>query len=90
MVLESVSSKQEKSTFTITTGVNRPKHIFVCLQRANKAANQRQNPHIFDTFKINAANETCYLQSGDWKLETVHITQSKNTRVIIQPEYIEM
>ena len=45
-------------------GKKKPKHIFVYLQRTNKTLNQEQNPHIFDTFKIHAGNDNCYLQSA--------------------------
>ena len=68
-MLESVLSKQRESTFTVTDGVKKNKHIFVHFQRENKTNNQEQNPHIFDTFKINAANSDCYLQSARLKVE---------------------
>ena len=67
MVLESVSSQWQESTFT--AGVKKKnKHIFVYLQRTNKTLNQEENPHIFDTFKINAADDNCYLQSERMKV----------------------
>ena len=57
----SQGSEQREATFNITSGVNQPKHIFVFHQRTVRSSNQEQNPHILDTFKVNADNNECYL-----------------------------
>ena len=52
----SQDSEQREATFNITSGVKQPKHIFVYLQRTVRSSNQEHNPHILDTFKVNADN----------------------------------
>ena len=56
--------EQEKATFNITSGVKQPKHIFVYLQRTVRSSNQEHNPHILDTFKVNADNNNFYLSAA--------------------------
>lgn len=62
-VTQSSNIEQSNIIFTITAGVMNPKHVFVYLQRANKSNSQEQNPHLLDTFKLNANNRNCTLQS---------------------------
>ena len=64
MVQESISSKQVESVFNITAGVKSPKHAFIYLQRTARSISQEQNPHMLDTFKVNANNHNCSLQSA--------------------------
>ena len=64
MIQESGSTQLTESVFRITAGVKNPKHVFVYLQRADKSSSQTQNPHLLDTFKLNAADANCYLQSA--------------------------
>ena len=64
MVQVSQDSEQREATFNITSGVKQPKHIFVYLQRTVRSSNQEHNPHILDTFKINADNYDCYLSAA--------------------------
>ena len=64
MVQVSQDSKQREATFNITSGVKHPKHIFVYLQRTVRTSNQEHNPHILDTFKVNADNNGCYLSAA--------------------------
>ena len=59
MVQVSQDSKQREATFNITSGVKQPKHIFVYL-----SSNQEHNPHILDTFKVNADINECYLSAA--------------------------
>ena len=56
MVQVSQDSEQREATFNITSGVKQPKHIFVYLQPTVSSSNQEHNPHILDTFKVNADN----------------------------------
>ena len=44
--------------------MKQPKHIFVYLQRTVRSSNQEHNPHILDTFKVNADNNECYLSAA--------------------------
>ena len=64
MVQVSQDSEQREVTFNITSGVKQPKHIFVYLQRTVRSSNQEHNPHILDTFKVNADNCDCYLSAA--------------------------
>ena len=69
--------------FQISSSVDNVKHIFVYLQRA-KTNDAASNPYIFDTFKLNAANNnshltTCRLEYGNgvYYPETEYDTESK-------------
>ena len=64
MVQVSQNSKQREATFNITSGVKQPKHIFGYLQRTVRSSNQEHNPHILDTFKVNADNNDCSLSAA--------------------------
>ena len=57
-------SDQREATFNVISGVKQPKHIFVYLQRTVRSSNQERNPHILDTFKVNADNNDCYLHAA--------------------------
>ena len=46
--------------FQISSSIDNVKAIFVYLQRA-KTDNINMNPYLFDTFKLNAANNNCFL-----------------------------
>ena len=53
----------------INPGAKNAKHVFVWLQRTNKANSLEQNPYLFDTFRLNDADAnsslaTCRLQKG--------------------------
>ena len=61
MVQVSQDSEQREVTFNITSRVKQPKHIFVYLQRTVRSSDQEQNPHILDTFKVNADNNDFYI-----------------------------
>ena len=63
MVTQSLDMRQNDISFRITAGVTNPKHVFVYLQRSNKSNSQEHNPHLLDTFKVNAANYNCTLAS---------------------------
>ena len=50
--------------FRITPSILNPKYVFVFFQRSNEMDSQDNNPYLFDTFKLNAADDNCYLQSA--------------------------
>ena len=69
--------------FQISSSVDNVKSVFVYLQRA-KTNNAEENPYIFDTFKLNAANAnssitTCRLEYGNGVFypETEYDSESK-------------
>ena len=71
-----------ENTFQISSAINNVKHVFIYFQRSNGPNNQEseRSPYIFDTFKLNSANNnsslaSCRLQYGsssfhpEWKYE---------------------
>ena len=74
---------QSSGFFQISSSIDNVKAIFVYLQRA-KTNNAEANPYIFDTFKLNAANNnssltTCRLEYGNGVFypETEYDSESK-------------
>ena len=69
--------------FQISSSIDNVKHIFVYLQR-DKTNNTLANPYLYDTFKLNAANNnshltTCKLEYGNgiFYPETEYDSESK-------------
>ena len=69
--------------FQISSSIDNVKHIFVYLQRA-KTDKTLQNPYLFDTFKLNLANNNSYLTTcrleygnGIFYPETEYDSESK-------------
>ena len=66
----STSRRDAVGMWQITPGVKNAKHVFVWLQRSDKANAYEGNPYLFDTFTVNAADDaachlsTCRLQAG--------------------------
>ena len=52
------------SNFRISPSILNPKYVFAFFQRSDKMDNQNENPYLFDWFKLNAADNVCYLQSA--------------------------
>ena len=52
------------NSFRISPSILNPKFVFVFFQRSNKMNNQDENPYLFDTFKLNDADDECHLQSA--------------------------
>ena len=74
---------QTSGFFQISPSIDNVKAVFVYLQR-NKTDNANQNPYIFDTFKLNQANNnsrlaTCRLEYGNgiFYPETEYDSESK-------------
>ena len=69
ILFNSTARTDANRTWQITPGLKNAKHVFVYLQRKAKNNALDANPYIFDTFKLNAADNnsallTCRLQSG--------------------------
>ena len=47
--------------FRISPSILNPKYVFVFFQRSNKMCSQNNNLYLFDTFKLNAADDNCHL-----------------------------
>jgi len=74
---------QSSGFFQISTSIDNVKHVFVYLQR-DKTNDANQNPYIFDTFKLNYADDDCYLTTcrleygnGIFYPETQYDSESK-------------
>ena len=78
----SANSTAAENTFQISSAIDNVKHVFIYFQRSNGPNNQEseRSPYIFDTFKLNSANnnsslKSCRLQYGsstfypEWKYE---------------------
>ena len=66
----STARRDAVGMWQITPGVKNAKHVFVWLQRSDKANAYTENPYVFDTFTVDAAGNaachlsTCRLQAG--------------------------
>ena len=72
MYMRSANTVAVQNTFQISPSINNVQHVFIYLQRSNGPNNQEseRSPYIFDTFKLNSANNnsslaTCRLEYGD-------------------------
>ena len=52
------------NNFRIFPSILNPKYVFVFFQRSEIMTSQNDNPYLFDTFKLNAADDKCYLLSA--------------------------
>ena len=52
------------NNFRISPSALNPKYVFVFFQRSNKMNSKDNNPYLFDTFKLNAADDNCHLPSA--------------------------
>ena len=56
--------KHVDNNFRISPSILNPKYVFVFFQRSNKMNSQNDNSYLFDTFKLNAADENCHVQNA--------------------------
>ena len=56
--------KHVDNNFRISPSILNPKYVFVFFQRSDKMNSQNNNPYLFDTFKLNAADDNCHVQSA--------------------------
>lgn len=67
MIERSPSLRQQTGVFKITSGVSKPRHVFIWFLNDARIDNQTQNMFLFDTFNV-ANNRTlieCYLEVGN-------------------------
>ena len=57
------NSKHVNNNFRISPSILNPKYVFVFFQRSNKMNSQNNNPYLFDTFKLNDADDNCHLKN---------------------------
>ena len=52
------------NNFRISPSILNPKYVIIFFQRSDKMNSQEENPYLFDTFKLNKADDACHLQSA--------------------------
>ena len=65
MYVESADTRTVSNTFQISPSIDNVKHVFIYLQRVNPPNNEEseRTPYIFNTFKLNSANNNSSLAS---------------------------
>ena len=64
------STQQQSGNFRITTGVNRPRHVFVFIINDASINSQTNNKFLYNTFSVSTNPRTltsCYLEVGNEK-----------------------
>ena len=62
------TTEEQDGTFLISTGMNKPRHVFVWMTNQDKLNAQGQNQYLFNTFSIAANNANIvrgHLEAGD-------------------------
>ena len=80
------SLTQRGGHFKISSGISKPRHVFVFIINDAKVESQRENPFLYDTFNISTDPRTlqnCYLEVGNGQeYPEIHYTPSTElTRV---------
>ena len=65
MYVESANTRTIQNMFQISPAIENVKHVFIYLQRTDPPNNDEseRTPYIFNTFKLNAADDNCSLAS---------------------------
>ena len=85
MVLAANTTQQKTGTFKISSGVNRPRHVFVWVTNDASQNDQTQNPFLYNTFSV--ANDqtlsSCQLEigNGNYYPETVYQPSTEMSRI---------
>ena len=61
-------TNQEIGHFRVTNGIKKPRHVFVFFINNDSLDNQKQNPFLYDTFKLSSNDTTlrrCHLEVGN-------------------------
>ena len=63
--LQSAETRSDQNTFIISPSINNVQHVFIYLQRSKGPNNNEseRSPYIFDTFKLNSANNNSSLKT---------------------------
>ena len=80
------SSQQRAGNFKITSGISKPRHVFVFIINDANIDNQTTNPFLYNTFSVSTDPRSllnCHLQVGNGnKYPEIHYTPSSDiTRV---------
>ena len=62
------STQQQTASFRISTGINKPRHVFIFINDDNKEEAQTQNKFLYNTFNVGGKTlNSCYLEVGNGK-----------------------
>ena len=63
------STQQKTGSFRISTAINKPRHVFVCIINDANDASQTANKFLYNTFSVvdNKALNSCFLEVGNGK-----------------------
>ena len=68
-IVETMNPTNHKTGhFRVTNGIKKPRHVFVFFINNDSLDNQKQNPFLYDTFKLSSNDTTlrrCYLEVGN-------------------------
>ena len=67
MVEKGNSTRQRTATFRISTGINKPRHVFIFINTDNKEESQTANKFLYNTFNIfnSKTLNSCHLEVGN-------------------------
>ena len=76
-------TNQKIGYFRITNGIKKPRHVFVFFINNDSLGNQKQNPFLYDTFKLSSNDTTLrrrYLEVGNGNdYPSLHYTPEEDT-----------
>ena len=85
MVLAANETRQITGTFKISSGVNRPRHVFVWISNTNVQNVQTENPFLYNTFSVRNGRKlaSCQLEigNGNYYPETVYQPSTEMSRI---------
>ena len=62
------STQQQTASFRISTGINKPRHVFIFINDDNKEEAQTQNKFLYNTFNVGGKTlNSCHLEVGNGK-----------------------
>ena len=85
MVLSANETRQRTGTFKISSGVNRPRHVFVWITDEASLNDQEKNPFMYNTFLVddNRTLASCQLEigNGNYYPETDYQPSTEMSRI---------
>lgn len=79
--MRSNTTKQKSGHFTITSGISKPRHVFVYIINDRNIDSQTRNPFLYNTFTPGDQTlSSCYLVVGNSnEYPDIHYTPSSDT-----------
>ena len=76
-------TNQKRGHFRVTNGIKKPRHVFVFFINNDSLDNQKQNPFLYDTFKLSSNDTTlrrCHLEVGNGNdYPSLHYSPTEDT-----------